>query len=369
MGAMAAVLLAALFSWFGGSLAFAVWMGVRVRRRMAAPAVGVGDRPVGWDEPAPACPNCGVRRQGRFCAACGQNDRDYLRSPFAVVRDILAETFEADSRLWRTMRALFLRPGLLSLEFSRSRRARYLSPLRLYVFASLLYFFAEQLAYPYLDLSMPAGEGEAAPARIDPVPAAVEAMKGRLDANRVRKVDEVMAGPLAPVLAEYAKVGGHVDGFGVFVAERLVDLLHDPTSVAFSASNEYAPVAVLFALPLFALVLHLLLIRRGRHYAEHLVFGTHTFALVFIALGVWYGVVAATSAAWHPWHRIWMDGVVATALMGYFFIAFKRFYGTGVPATFAATLFLAGTWSALLLGIVIATLWLTGGLEAMLFAG
>ena len=92
-----------------------------------------------------ACPNCGAEKQGRYCALCGQNDRDYRRSMLPVVAHIVAETFEADSRVVRTIPALFLRPGFLSLEFSRNRRAHYLSPFRLYLFTSLLFFLGLSL--------------------------------------------------------------------------------------------------------------------------------------------------------------------------------------------------------------------------------
>ena len=31
-------------------------------------------------QPTPHCPNCGAPRAERFCAACGQNSRSYLRA-------------------------------------------------------------------------------------------------------------------------------------------------------------------------------------------------------------------------------------------------------------------------------------------------
>ena len=88
------------------------------------------------------CENCGAEKQGLFCAVCGQNDRNYLRTIFPVIGEVLAETFETDSRLLVTVRVLFTRPGFLSAEFSRNRRARYLSPFRLYLFTSIVFFFA-----------------------------------------------------------------------------------------------------------------------------------------------------------------------------------------------------------------------------------
>jgi hypothetical protein len=58
--------------------------------------------------------------------------------------DFLGEAAEvltdADSRLWRTLAALLLRPGFLTRQFLEGRRAGYLSPFRLYFVVSILFF-------------------------------------------------------------------------------------------------------------------------------------------------------------------------------------------------------------------------------------
>ena len=87
-----------------------------------------------------ACPNCGSDRPDRFCSHCGQNDRDYMRGLWSVVYEFFREMFELDSRLFRTLKSLLFKPGHLSSEFSRNRRAAYMSPVRLYLFTSFLFF-------------------------------------------------------------------------------------------------------------------------------------------------------------------------------------------------------------------------------------
>ena len=111
--------------------------GAKLRGRFCV-ACGQRDRSYGQIR----CANCGAEKQGLFCAVCGQNDRNYLRTIFPVIGEILAETFETDSRLLVTVTVLFTRPGFLSEEYSRNRRARYLSPFRLYLFTSIVFFFA-----------------------------------------------------------------------------------------------------------------------------------------------------------------------------------------------------------------------------------
>ena len=103
-----------------------------------------GHRP----SPTVACPNCGDGRSGRYCAACGQNDRNYVRGLLSVTWEFCRDSFEVDSRLFQTLKLLFFKPGTLSREFCRNRRARYMSPVRLYLFSSFLFFLVVSTRIP-----------------------------------------------------------------------------------------------------------------------------------------------------------------------------------------------------------------------------
>ena len=114
--------------------------------------VRCGQRNLDYDRVV--CDNCGAEKLGHYCAVCGQSDRDYRRNVFPVVGAVLSETFEIDSRLLKTVPKLLTRPGFLSLEFSRNRRAGYLSPFRLYLFTSIVFFFVLSLS-----VDLPEGPG------------------------------------------------------------------------------------------------------------------------------------------------------------------------------------------------------------------
>lgn len=92
------------------------------------------------------CENCGRPRADRFCSQCGQNDRTYSRSLFPVLGELVRESFEFDGRLAQTLKLLLFKPGSLSTEFSRNRRARYMTPVRLYLFTSVIFFLTMSLA-------------------------------------------------------------------------------------------------------------------------------------------------------------------------------------------------------------------------------
>src|SRR5690349_6349904 len=87
-----------------------------------------------------ACLNCGTTLTGPFCSECGQRDVP----PYPSVRELVVDAFWElsgwDGRFASTVRALVAHPGRLTREFLEGRRARSISPLRLYLMCSLLYF-------------------------------------------------------------------------------------------------------------------------------------------------------------------------------------------------------------------------------------
>src|SRR5687768_10569944 len=92
------------------------------------------------DSQSSACLNCGAALDGKFCARCGQRDIPPYPSVRELASDAVAEFSGWDGRLAATVRALVRRPGFLTGEFLAGRRARYISPVRLYLTASVLYF-------------------------------------------------------------------------------------------------------------------------------------------------------------------------------------------------------------------------------------
>lgn len=103
-----------------------------------------------------SCRNCGAELapSGAYCPACGQGvvaGQD--RSLRHLLGASLAELTSLDSRLWRSIRLLFRRPGFLSREYREGRRRRYLSPISLFVLGNLLFFIAPPLSDFQLSLT------------------------------------------------------------------------------------------------------------------------------------------------------------------------------------------------------------------------
>ncbi len=90
------------------------------------------------------CENCGAPLYGDHCYSCGQPTKGLIRQFSSILGDFFDTVFDIDSRVLRTVGPLLLRPGYLSLEYFAGRRVRYVTPMRLFLFLSLVAFFAIQ---------------------------------------------------------------------------------------------------------------------------------------------------------------------------------------------------------------------------------
>lgn len=87
-----------------------------------------------------ACANCGAALAGKFCHSCGQPAHIH-RSLGHLFEEALHGILHFDTKAWRTLPLLFLRPGTLTRNYIEGRRARYISPLALFLFTVFLMFF------------------------------------------------------------------------------------------------------------------------------------------------------------------------------------------------------------------------------------
>ena len=98
------------------------------------------------------CRNCGSPLYGEHCYACGQPTKGLVRHFRSILGDIADTIFNVDGRILRTLPALLLKPGFLTLEYIDGHRVRYVSPVRLFVFLCIGTFFAAKLATPSFEI-------------------------------------------------------------------------------------------------------------------------------------------------------------------------------------------------------------------------
>jgi len=89
------------------------------------------------------CPNCGAEEVGKFCPNCGQSNKDFNK-PLKEIGGDLLDSINLDIRLINTLIPFFTKPGFLTQEYFNGKRKRYVPPMRMYMFFSILFFFLVQ---------------------------------------------------------------------------------------------------------------------------------------------------------------------------------------------------------------------------------
>lgn len=88
-----------------------------------------------------SCLNCGTTLVGAHCHACGQKGHVH-RTLHAFGHDFLHSVLHFDGKIWRTLPMLFWNPGELTRRYVHGERAKFVSPLALFLFTVFLTFAA-----------------------------------------------------------------------------------------------------------------------------------------------------------------------------------------------------------------------------------
>ena len=86
------------------------------------------------------CLNCGFHVDKHYCSDCGQPNIELKESFWAFIGHSIAHYFHFDSKFFQTLSPLLTRPGQVTLDYIAGRRARYINPVNLYIFVSIVYF-------------------------------------------------------------------------------------------------------------------------------------------------------------------------------------------------------------------------------------
>lgn len=305
----------------------------------------------------PECLNCGTRLHGQYCAVCGQRARNRLISLWELVTDAFGDLFEIDSRLWKTLVPLLIRPGRLTLDYLQGRRARYMPPFRMYLVLSLL-FFLVAFFDPHKQLSV----------FLEPQPETAETgQSNKADQVRQELAEElanegIAAGGDLPKEAR-DKINGlniRVDDdspvvqcdFGdmdtedwpgpikrTLTRERLTRICErtqiDNGRAFLDKLLDEVPTALIVLLPLMAFVLKLLYPLARRYYVEHLLFFVHfhSFFFLLLTLQILFARLGSVLAIPQP-VRILTIVAASFYVPVYLFVAMRRVYGQGRIITF-----------------------------------
>ncbi|MCD9098560.1 DUF3667 domain-containing protein [Luteimonas fraxinea] len=362
-----------------------------------------------------ACENCGTPLQGDFCHACGQSTHSPVRNVAHAVEEVFESFWHLDGRIFRTLRDLFV-PGRIANRYLGGHRVRYVAPMRLFVILTLLTFFVAKFVVQDAMQDVQPGQmvrtddvaTEFAQARtVDEVRTmrddalagiaetrrtvgALPGVSPQLDiaAAEVRAHADTRIAALAPegtaltgmdaVSADSAAAGDtqaaatpasdDVDmpmsgppTIGGPIGERIernIERFNNDPQIFVRALFGVAPTALFILVPLFAVLLKLLYLFRGRLYLEHVVVGLYSHAALMLALLL--VLCGALASPWLATHAAWSTGILGFAqilllwaMPVYLLLMQKRVYGQSWPWTLVKFAIIGMAYFALFLSVAI----------------
>jgi hypothetical protein len=248
-----------------------------------------------------ACLNCGTAVDDAFCPRCGQKAEDRRGPLRRLLADFFGEVFSLESRLFRGLRDLFFRPGRLTEGYQAGKRASQLPPLRLYLVASLFFFFLFSLTPPDVsDANVFVGDQVIGREEPDP------------DASGNVRFD-FEPGPGNPFWWLEPRMEKQQEKFRQMEPQVLIDAVYHGIASAL-------PKALILFLPILAFVLKLLFLRSGILYFDHFIFALHLQSFLFCLFSVsWFVPVPAV---------YWLVFFVVVAPV-YLVLAMRRVYRQG----------------------------------------
>lgn len=351
-----------------------------------------------YSDRQPTCPNCGYHQgiTANYCPSCGQRNTNARLTLAAILLNAFEDVVDVDSRYLRSLRVLATMPGKLTQEYISGRRMHYVSPFRLFFSITVVLVFLLQSSwvtgsvneeqdpntYPpdelfispsdsllVLDWYRKFSDTTFSSQSISEIP------PEQLAILHTKIPEQILDSAIAAAPKGYTSVAEriqHIDyesfQMGMFDevysiqgdAERIqtvVDsVLHDPgTSLGTKAGirimhnihqhqdhvkellRDNISFIVLAFIPLFALIVKLMYIRRPFLYIDHFIFTIHQHT--FIAL------MALGYALWLmlPWSDLdlWSGRIALFLFLGstyvYLLISMRTVYGQGWIKTWLKT--------------------------------
>ena len=232
-----------------------------------------------------------------------------------LLRDLMEDLLDLDSRFMRTLKPLLFKPGRLTRDYMEGRRFRYAPPMRLYIFSSIVFFLlAALLSNDAISINSSAGENGFAMIVDEPAAeqqASEEALNnlppelreqvdtdGTLDANEDKEVvsevftvddiqfnDEPWDRETNPVDIKWlpAWLNDRIND-EIEESPHKAEQINENPNLIIDKVFDILPATMFVLLPVVALIFKFWYLFAKRYYIEHLIFSLHNHAFVFVSL-------------------------------------------------------------------------------------
>jgi len=317
------------------------------------------------------CLNCGALVLGRYCQNCGQENVEPKETFWHMVTHFFYDITHFDGSFFVTVKDLLFRPGFLSKEYKLGRRKKYLHPIRMYMFTSFVFFLVFYTVYHVSEKDISVKGNNNTDWVSNAKEAALKKAKTKEDTIKIynqfermglknargtdkkdslTRNDSISAGGLnftfSKDVNEYRSVTeydsvqralppGKRDNWLVgIITRKLVELNlryeGDQRRIATEIVNKFLhaiPYMLFVSLPLYALFLKLLYIRRKKefYFADHGIFLIHLYIFTFLLLLLYIGIdQLETKMSWDV--MVYVKTILVLAGLIYAIVAMKKYY-------------------------------------------
>jgi len=337
------------------------------------------------------CLNCGTIVQGHYCHVCGQENIVTHQNFGGLTKHFIYDIFHFDGKFFDTLKHLLFKPGLVAKEYVKGKRAKYLDPIRMYLFTSAVFFvFFFSVAQPDM--------------RISSTPQPYLTNKQRLklledlqkktlvsgdsnvlkdiavlkDTTRKVKREQVLSLPNEPIIHVYGsekyrsveeydsiqsrlRQGAKDNWLKKKLVKKGIVLNSKYSGNAEGGLRKFwenflhqLPYALFISLPFFALILKMLYSRRKSfYYSDHAIFTLYHYIFSFLILLVIFGVDGLRT--WLNWSVF--DWLLFSLIVFWFYYLYRsllNFYEQNIKKTIGKFLLLnfLGFVTILLLSLI-----------------
>ncbi len=236
-----------------------------------------------------SCPNCEFKftETDNYCPNCGQENHTHKVPLKHYMVELLEAVFHFDTKIFVTLRDLLFKPGEITNNYNQNKRARYVPPMRVYIFVSFVFFVLLSMSNSQL-VTKPnvSSDNDSVKLEFNASIGAAEDTSGNYLLKEIRNTN----GEDEHLFDEYFKVRKKEISWynhniyknmvkrkaGIFHTEEFLHKLYKNISWL-----------MFFLMPVFAFYLRLLYLRRKQYYSEHLIFSIHYHSVIFIVLTFW----------------------------------------------------------------------------------
>jgi hypothetical protein len=332
------------------------------------------------------CLNCGTIVQGRYCQRCGQENIEPKESFWQLVTHFFNDITHFDGKFFHSLKYVFTRPGFLPKEYIKGRRASYLNPVRMYIFTSAIFFLL------FFSFFNSANEGKSVITINKKTMEEINAMDSANFADFTKDINEDMDRKAVPMTREefrhYADsmigiIGVHFSS-GRYKSKEEYDsllkkgikkhnwfqrqLIYKEIAINRKYNNDQTriltairdtllhsiPQMLFISLPLMALILKLVYVRRRRefYYISHAIFTLYLYIFIFLLLLILFSL-GKLNGVLHWGFLRYLSTALIIGIFVYEYIALYKFYRQGWFKTLIKFL-LINILFAILIGILFA---------------